>query len=977
MDDIGTLKCFIESVIQGYLCNINEVGQIQIDANIVYNKYMELYPHSKYPNIGIFMRSLNRICKQMNNITTTSERLRRMKCHHIILHSDIRTNCPIIISDMTDFKISFITDMKSPPADSTSDNRINNSFSSETMTPVMSDTKPTDIPTMRKKYPLLESLGINTSFENNEDQLVNLVSELVFLFKTENKPLNFIHRGNDRPGLLVAIPRAKTCDTFERMYRKNDWIDEIVKFLNSGGEDEKFKWICKYIYKKSPHVVVQMATELGLVVCNKMTNIEAAAMWVESNVTITAARTILRHLHAKFGFRLQVPFDQISMLSNVTINVKPNFEEFKYIKKGNDEQIPEIVKYWTISPSTLLELDFARLLKSESIYAQTCYGYDSKIFQPHESGVVAIIGSDHGGGKSRYLIRINYLPSSFRRCTNKVDAGTRTIQFAEVSCKKDVHEIQAKIAPIVNESICKWESSKLIAIKIMKHITCKFLPHDASDIIATIAGTSAIKLSYSLPSSPDAIVSSLVETNEPIYLATNHQIQIWTVIHRIKIVIAGDLSFFATSTGRDGHSHCRCVYCDGSYQSWNDPSSPPSSVMTLPRLHQLAHRHSISTKKIDTKGVVMHPLIEIDPNRYIVPLLHLEIGIVNKLWSSMLHFFDEFVENITELESTLRNEIQECKDQINTHSEEMEVLTVNRLMACEEFANTKCVEVKASIESYRKAIIRQKKLKTDKGKEMKKLKVKLANEQLKRNGNVDGMSHLLYNILEESKIKKQHFHGGAMNGVCCRRLLDNLDVIFEKIKKLLLDVLRLQSKTKKEIDYITLVMDKFISLFETIDVVFFRLRTLDPTEEEINDAKKAVLVLEKLWEDIELKQGPKLHILFDHAIDQVEFFKGIADLVEDFVEKFHQVGKRLDYLVARMSTQSFRQQELVKIRRQWLSSHPLLNNQISAVKAHRKRNNNTHSPTNPKCTLIGMNKQESKKIKREKVERKPYFVALS
>ena len=102
----------------------------------------------------------------MNNITTTSERLRRMKCHHIILHSDIRTNCPIIISDMTDFKISFITDMKSPPADSTSDdrinsasdNRINNSFSSETMTPVTPNTKPTDIPTNRKKILYLNHL---------------------------------------------------------------------------------------------------------------------------------------------------------------------------------------------------------------------------------------------------------------------------------------------------------------------------------------------------------------------------------------------------------------------------------------------------------------------------------------------------------------------------------------------------------------------------------------------------------------------------------------------------------------------------------------------------------------------------------------------------------------------------------------------------------------------------------------------------
>ena len=305
MDDIGTLKCFIESAIQGYLCIINEVGEIQIAANIVYNKYMELYPHSKYPNIGIFMRSLNRICKQMNNITTTSERLRRMKCHHIILHSDIRTNCPIIISDMTDFKISFITDMKSPPADSTSDNRINNSFSSETMTPVMSDTKPTDIPTNRKKYPLLESLGINTSFENNEDQLVNLVSELVFLFKTENKPLNFVHRGNDRPGLLIPVPKSKNYDTFDKMQRKEKWLENALNFLNTNDDkDDTTYWLLKHVYKNFPHVFIKMASDQGLVVVQKMTDIEASAMWVEANISIHAARIILRHLHIKFGKRL-------------------------------------------------------------------------------------------------------------------------------------------------------------------------------------------------------------------------------------------------------------------------------------------------------------------------------------------------------------------------------------------------------------------------------------------------------------------------------------------------------------------------------------------------------------------------------------------------------------------------------------------------------------------------------------------------
>ena len=103
--------------------------------------------------------------------------------------------------------------------------------------------------------------------------------------------------------------------------------------------------------------------------------------------------------------------------------------------------------------------------------------------------------------------------------------------------------------------------------------------------------------------------------------------------------------------------------------------------------------------------------------------------------------------------------------------------------------------------------------------------------------------------------------------------------------------------------------------------MFYRLRILDPTTDEIEETKKAIDTLSILWKEIDLKKGPKLHILFDHTMKQVNKFKGIADLVEDFVEKFHQVGKRLDCLVARMSAKSFRQQEMVKIRRQWLTTN--------------------------------------------------------
>ena len=106
-----------------------------------------------------------------------------------------------------------------------------------------------------------------------------------------------------------------------------------------------------------PHVFIKMASDLGLVIIAKMTDIEASAMWVESNVSICVARIILRHLQSKFGVRLQVPFSKISLISNVTSKVQPVFDEFEYIKETDSCKVKENVKYWTVHPCDLLEQD--------------------------------------------------------------------------------------------------------------------------------------------------------------------------------------------------------------------------------------------------------------------------------------------------------------------------------------------------------------------------------------------------------------------------------------------------------------------------------------------------------------------------------------------------------------------------------------------------------------------------------------------
>ena len=206
--------------------------------------------------------------------------------------------------------------------------------------------------------------------------------------------------------------------------------------------------------------------------------------------------------------------------------------------------------------------------------------------------------------------------------------------------------------------------------------------------------------------------------------------------------------------------------------------------------------------------------------------------------------------------------------------------------------------------------------------------------------------------MEESNIKKQHFHGGSMNGVCCRRLLDETDVIVEKIQLLVKDKV---SKRKRDdnkkcvpLSELTKVLGTFKSLFECIDLVFCKLRILDPTVEEIEEIKIAIKGLEQVWTELDLSITPKMHILLKHTVDQVEWFGGIADKVEDFVEKSHQFGNKLNYLVARMKSQCFRQQELVKIRRQWLTSNPSVSKRIATVHKSnkRKRLQLTESPSN-------------------------------
>ena len=133
------------------------------------------------------------------------------------------------------------------------------------------------------------------------------------------------------------------------------------------------------------------------------------------------------------------------------------------------------------------------LLMCREEYHNTTFEYKL----PAGTGANCLIGADHGASKSRYLLWVNYLPSSSCRETNHVDYDTCTYQFAEVDCKKDTAEIQGKIAPVVNEAIRNMSNSKLVAFKSWDKMVCKLIPKEANNIL-TCMTSSTLEVQYDL-----------------------------------------------------------------------------------------------------------------------------------------------------------------------------------------------------------------------------------------------------------------------------------------------------------------------------------------------------------------------------------------------------------------------------------------------------------------------------------------------
>ena len=88
----------------------------------------------------------------------------------------------------------------------------------------------------------------------------------------------------------------------------------------------------------------------------------------------------------------------------------------------------------------------------------------------------------------------------------------------------------------------------------------------------------------------------------------------------------------------------------------------------------------------------------------------------------------------------------------------------------------------------------------------------------------------------------------------------------------------------------------------TLDLISSKIRIKQGhlKDGDLSDLRRAIANLSYLWEQAGLSFTPKVHGVLAHAVDQVERFGGIGDMLEDDLEHLHQQSKKISDRTSRI-----------------------------------------------------------------------------
>ena len=750
------------------------------------------------------------------------------------------------------------------------------------------------------------------SFATRNDMLLDLYLSYQ---SNQNEPMN-IHHKNGSITKMIFVPVCTTANSFRNKGEKV--IDEVIKHMSNEETSETYHsemtsacHVMKYMASKFPQSYdsITEVTERKM----RLDPFETSALIEYCDLTEdTAYEKLNRFILNIRGINILAPkrdlpgfLDDIPPTKNYSTSVDCNT---KNVKKTQTADCVETTMHDSIKHKIQRYLcDDSELYGVSQPVSSTIpmFGYDN----PDDiNTVLGVIGTDHGQKHSQFLLSLHLHPSTKRRDKKDKAFGILQIPFCTIKCKKENSDILQLSAPSVNKSIKILENSKLMAVRCDKSVHCFWVNKNARNIRIERDSPDCRRIRYDCDGNVYTQCMPIEFQND------DAKLQIFTVMSPLHFIVVCDISAMFTLMGRDGNSPSKCLKCDLKISEWKKDKTKKGSDLTMDLLATMLL--TMRDKEINRAGVKAKPLFDLPPSRYLCPLLHLLLGLINDVMGKGVIPFALRMDGCTDKELEIRMRL------LDDDCSRREIVT---------------------------------------------LKAQLKKMITARTSTQNGTDSEIRNKLTESGIYFENYHGGTLNGNNCQAMCAKAREVMEVCKKICRGRLETHMKNGTLPMYSPTIEDcdeKFETLaqvLEIADVVFAGCNIVAPNEEEIRQLEKNIEILENRWRKANLPVTPKAHLTFQHLIGDVRLYGGLADKQEQELERRHQFQKKWSNRLRNMRniTDGLRKQ----YQYEWRMTHPRVERLICEVtKPCRKRKG---SPT---LTIKEENDIQRADVKRERRE---------
>ena len=290
-------------------------------------------------------------------------------------------------------------------------------------------------------------------------------------------------------------------------------------------------------------------------------------------------------------------------------------------------------------------------------------------------------------------------------------------------------------------------------------------------------------------------------------------------IEVVRFFMTGDLAFYAAALGKENMSGSWCWLCTLSKKEWGTAQHAHGKDWTFEKMADIIAKTEMGdlpNTPANRKGCTSKPLFDAIPiQNYVCPVLHIGIGIGNKILSSTLDWVDKRVEPISEEEEKARGEFYEGEIDkdilINQFSTWTDTMGVDLATKQEEYSNLQAwrAERDEMTQKFVRTVIERKEIDAtmkqwkgeikllEESRDFEKLmisnhkklqwqrKAHLESLRRKRGKLSSPVCQQIEAILRIHGIERASHHGGELNGMAIRSLMTKANLIFSDIRNCL------------------------------------------------------------------------------------------------------------------------------------------------------------------------------------------------